>query len=167
VKYQVICKLLSHQKAKIARALSIFPRTLALGSFALLVACAGAEDTSELPSSAPTVSIETASPKITSVPRPEAATPDVTAPAPEALIGLKPVELSETFGAASLVRRDRGAEIWQYRARECVLFLFLYTKSVTDTSDGLRVRHIDVRGGQNPTDCVKTIVRERGSSGQG
>lgn len=145
----------------------IFSRILALGSLALLVACAGSDDTSEISSSAPTTEIETVSPEVANVPPPRAAVPDVTAPTPEALIGLKPVELSETFGTASLVRRDRGTEIWQYRARECVLFLFLYTESSNDADNALSVRHIDVRGGQKPTECVKSIVRERGSRGQG
>lgn len=158
---------MSHRKATIAKTLRAFSRNLALGSLTLLVACAGADDTSETLSGTPTTTIETTSPKVANVPPPEAAAPDITAPAPEELIGLRPVEISETFGTASLVRRDRGTEIWQYRARECVLFLFLYTKSSNDTDNALSVRHIDVRGDQKPTECVKSIVRERGSRGQG
>ena len=151
----------------IAKTLREFLGIVALGLLALLAACAGANDTSEMSSNAPTTEIETALPEIANVPPPEAAVPDLDAPAPEELIGLKPVELSEAFGTASLVRKDRGTEIWQYRARECVLFLFLYTKSSNNTDNTFSVRHIDVRGDQKPTECIKSIVRERGSRGQG
>ncbi len=151
----------------IAKTLRVFSRILALGSLALLVACAGADDTSEISSNAPATEIEAVSPEIANVAPPETAVPDVDAPAPDELIGLKPVELSEAFGTASLVRKDRGTEIWQYRARECVLFLFLYTKSSNNADNALSVRHIDVRGDQKPTECIKSIVRERGSRSHG
>ena len=142
-------------------------RIFALTCLTLLIACAGTEDISGVSSNANAPSAEAATPEIARIPPPETDVPDVVAPAPEALIGFKPAQLSETFGTASLVRRDLGAEIWQYRARECVLFLFLYTKSATESPDALSVHHIDVRGRQSPTDCVKAIVRERGSRGQG
>lgn len=148
----------------IAKTLRVFSHILALGSLALLVACAGADDTSEMSSNAPATEIETVSPEIAP---PETAVPDVDAPVPDELIGLKPLELSEAFGTASLVRKDRGTEIWQYRARECVLFLFLYTKSSNNADNALSVRHIDVRGDQKPTECIKSIVRERGSRSLG
>ena len=78
----------------IAKTLRVFSRILALGSLALLVACAVADDTSEMSSNAPATEIETVSPEIANVAPPETAVPDVDAPAPDELIGLKPVELS-------------------------------------------------------------------------
>ncbi len=167
MKYLVICKLLRHRKATIAKPVRVISRTFALGLFALLAACAGTEDLSDASSSQPVSTTEAATPEVARIPPPEPKVPELAAPAPEALIGFKPVQLSETFGTASLVRRDLGAEIWQYRARECVLFLFLYTKSATETPNALSVHHIDVRGDQSPADCVKTIVREHKSRDQG
>lgn len=142
-------------------------RTFILSLCTLLAACAGTEDASEIASNEPVSKVEAITPEIARTPSPEITIPDVVAPAPEALIGLKPVQLSETFGTASLVRSDLGAEIWQYRTRECVLFLFLYAKSAPETPAALSVHHIDVRGEQNSADCIKTIVRERRSRGQG
>jgi len=139
-------------------------RIFALGAFALLAACAGGENVSEPSSSSPSPAISSNEPEIASTPDPKEAVPEISAPAPQELIGLKPTDLSKTFGSASLVRRDLGAEIWQYRTRECVLFLFLYAIPEGETSAALRVRHIDVRGKQSPVECVKTVVRERGTS---
>jgi len=65
-------------------------------------------------------------------------------------------DLSRTFGNATLVRHDLGAEIWQYRTDACVLFLFLYPK------DGnLQVSHLDVRGTTDAGACLKAVIKAR------
>lgn len=85
---------------------------------------------------------------------PAASLPDVTAPSPEAVIGWHGAELYAALGQATLVRRDLGAEIWQYRTEACVLFVFLYP----DGNDNA-VRHLDVRGDADPKACLKSVVR--------
>lgn len=47
-------------------------------------------------------------------------------PKPEELVGLRPDEVKRILGSPALVRRDRPAQIWQYRSPDCVLDLFLY-----------------------------------------
>lgn len=135
-----------------------------LGLFALLTACAGSDDAADPSSLASAPTAKTSAPEIANLPTPKEAVPEITAPTPQELINLQPTDLSKTFGTASLVRRDLGAEIWQYRTRECVLFLFLYPTPDGNSATSLRVRHIDVRGEQNPAECVKAVVRERGTS---
>jgi len=57
---------------------------------------------------------------------------------PEQLVGLDHDGLSEKLGKPALIRRDGDAEIWQYRAENCVLDLFLY-------GEDKRVVHVDLR----------------------
>lgn len=57
---------------------------------------------------------------------------------PQQLLGMDGVALNDLLGAPSVVRREGDAEIWQYRAEECVLDLFLY--------GGMpQVEHVDLR----------------------
>lgn len=87
-------------------------------------------------------------------PKPE---PEINAPKAADVIGWDTAALNEKFGPASLVRRDLGAEIWQYRTDECVLFLFLYPAGA---NSALKVEHLDARGSQTATDaCLKSVVR--------
>lgn len=85
---------------------------------------------------------------------------EVNAPAPAAVIGWHQDDLNRTFGVASLVRRDLGAEIWQYRNDVCVLFLFLYPKGGT-VAGNLQVDHLDVRGTDDPGLCLRAVVKAR------
>lgn len=64
--------------------------------------------------------------------------------------------LVATLGSATLVRTDIGAEIWQYRTEDCVLFLFLYPKDAE-----MAVRHIDSRGGPSAETCIRSVVKTR------
>jgi hypothetical protein len=79
--------------------------------------------------------------------------PEVKAPKPDELIGLGGGGIVKAFGPASLKRRDLGAEIWQYRADTCVLFLFLYPEAGKSV-----VRHIEARGAA-PETCIRAVVR--------
>lgn len=57
---------------------------------------------------------------------------------PQQLLGMDSAALSDLLGEPALVRREGDAEIWQYRADECVLDVFLY--------GGMRqVEHVDLR----------------------
>lgn len=87
-------------------------------------------------------------------PAPEAQQPEVIAPKPSEIIGAPSSKLISALGSASLVRSDIGAEIWQYRTDECVLFLFLYPK---DTE--MAVRHLESRGGPSAENCIRAVVK--------
>lgn len=59
---------------------------------------------------------------------------------PEEFVGYQPDSLLPILGAPDFVRRDGPAQIWQYRAENCVFDLFLYGDG--DTS---RVTHVELR----------------------
>ena len=126
---------------------------------ALIAGCAGTADAPQTPApkaKAPAPKAETAALPPTPEPVPE---PEIKVDAPDAdeMIGWHTAMLNATFGAASLIRHDLGAEIWQYRTDACVLFLFLYPGS---GGGPLQVDHLDVRGGEARTDaCLESVVR--------
>ena len=63
-------------------------------------------------------------------------------PAPELkLIGLTAGEVDQLLGAPNHLRREQPAEVRQYRARDCVLFVFLYDRPAADA----RVEHVEAR----------------------
>lgn len=62
---------------------------------------------------------------------------------PDKLLGLTGQSVAQILGPANFVRRDKGVEIWQYVAPQCVLDVFLYPKA-----DGLAVKHFDMRAGE-------------------
>lgn len=59
---------------------------------------------------------------------------------PEEYVGYAPERLLPLLGAPDFVRRDGGAQVWQYRAEHCVLDLFLYGKG-----NDSRVKHVELR----------------------
>lgn len=77
---------------------------------------------------------------------------------PQKLVGLSHHNVKRVLGDPSFIRTDKGVEIWQYRAEDCILDLFLYT----NRHDGLRVDHSELRGPQldsaGELSCFKTIV---------
>jgi len=76
---------------------------------------------------------------------------------PSQLIGMQGLDVEQTLGKPSFVRRDKGVEIWQYKSENCILDLFLYK----DTG-GLLVDHTELRGplldSAGELSCFKTIV---------
>ncbi|MEX0695276.1 MAG: hypothetical protein WD075_12585 [Rhodospirillales bacterium] len=142
-------------------------RLRSLGVFGafLLSACAGTapppHETTTAPASSPAYKPAPVIAKRTPVPE---SVPEINAPQPDAVIGWQQEELSRTFGTASLIRRDLGAEIWQYRTDQCVLFLFLYPKAGSTT---LQVDHLDVRGTDDAALCLKAVVRAYAERGTG
>lgn len=70
-------------------------------------------------------------------PRPE---PEPADDNPKQLFGLSGQRVAALLGPANFVRRDGSAEIWQYRAAECVLDVFLYRRDAA-----LSVAHVDLR----------------------
>ncbi len=47
---------------------------------------------------------------------------------PEQLLAMTRDDLNGLLGQPDLVRREKPAEIWQYRGKDCVLDLFLYNE---------------------------------------
>jgi hypothetical protein len=146
-------------------ALSFPLKTALVLALGLLAGCAG--DAAHAPGPSPAAQTESpaAQPQTAALPAPARApapapqpAPEINAPAPAEVIGWSTQSLNETFGSASLVRRDLGAEIWQYRTEQCVLLLFLYPKPGAEKGP-LAVDHLDVANGLDKTDCVKSVVR--------
>ncbi|WP_417782988.1 hypothetical protein [Terasakiella pusilla] len=82
---------------------------------------------------------------------------------PSKLIGLSQQNVKRVLGDPSFIRTDKGVEIWQYRAQDCILDLFLYT----NRQDGLKVDHSELRGpmldSAGELSCFRTIVTGRPS----
>lgn len=96
---------------------------------------------------------EAASPPApTPVPAPEAAEPAPPPPPPPPEFSLRPFiaalpeRVEERFGAPGLVRREAGAEVWQYVKGPCVLLFFIYE----DPAAGRRVAHAEARSSPGP-----------------
>lgn len=77
------------------------------------------------------------------------------------LIGLKEDALTRLLGRPGFVRRDAPAQVWRYRARACLLDLFLYPGA-----DGLEVTHAEARridvARIAVSECLKKIMDARG-----
>lgn len=80
--------------------------------------------------------------------------------------GFSPERVLPILGAPDFVRRDGNAQIWQYRATNCVLDLFLY-KSGSETA----VKHAELRSrvpGAEPLDaCYSRLRKDRGTAPSG
>ena len=59
---------------------------------------------------------------------------------PMQLFGLAGQTISDLLGPAYFIRRDGPAEVWQYRAKACVLDIYLYKEA-----GALTAAHIDLR----------------------
>jgi hypothetical protein len=74
--------------------------------------------------------------------------------------GFSPDRVLPILGAPDFVRRDGNAQIWQYRATNCVLDLFLYK-----TGGETTVKHAELRPrvpGAEPLDaCYSRMRQER------
>lgn len=143
---------------------AVLRRLFPLLLIALLGACAV---TPPPESAAPEPETPAAKPEAAAVPAPvpvPVKPPEPRLDVPEAgdIIGWNSTDLNRAFGPASLVRRDLGTEIWQYRTAECVLFLFLYQKPETGQDGGpLKVDHLEVRGNNvGAATCLTSVVRK-------
>jgi hypothetical protein len=67
---------------------------------------------------------------------------DMLAAPPGDLLGLDEATLRHWFGPPSFVRHDYPAEVWQYRAKACVLELYLYP-----ADDHMAVSHAEATSG--------------------
>lgn len=80
---------------------------------------------------------------------------------PGSLMGKGPAALRAMLGEPSLLRRDQGAEVWQYAGQSCVLFLYLYP----DAAGAPAVSYVDARlktkGAAPVPDCLSEVRRAR------
>lgn len=133
-------------------------RWFALGLTTVLVACAGTPQQQSAPATAPEPAAETAAPAVVAVvevpPAPE------PAPVPDLkdFMNQTGIEIAGLLGDPGFVRRDPPAELWQYRASECTLDLFLYDDGYGD----YRLTHFDFRGATFTDaardDCLRDIL---------
>jgi len=97
-------------------------------------------------------------------PQPQSPPPQAAALGdPAGMIGADALALQRLFGPPRLVRRDAPAELWQYRARDCVVDLFLYQEK-----DGLRLLYLEARTGAAqvtaPRPCIEAVLASREKS---
>lgn len=93
--------------------------------------------------------------------KPQAATEaHVVRFSPEEFVGFSPERVLPILGAPDFVRRDGSAQIWQYRATNCVLDLFLY-----QTGNETHVKHAELRprvpGAESIDSCYSRMRQER------
>jgi hypothetical protein len=85
----------------------------------------------------------------------------------EALVGKGPEALRAMLGEPTLLRRDQGAEVWQYAGQTCVLFLYLYP----DDAGAPVVSYVDARlktkGPAPVPDCLAETLRTNKRGGGG
>jgi len=84
---------------------------------------------------------------------PALAFPQTRAPEIKDLAGLQPADVVSILGAPDLRREEPPAELWQYRAADCVLNLFFYGEA-----GGYRLAHAEawqrtLSGGSAPARC--------------
>jgi hypothetical protein len=84
----------------------------------------------------------------------------------EEFVGYGPERVLPVLGAPDFVRRDGTAQIWQYRATNCILDLFLYT-----SGKETRVKHAELRprtpGAEGLDSCYSRMRQERGTQPTG
>ena len=80
------------------------------------------------------------------------------APAPESLTGVAPEKVRAALGRPAFKRTEPGAEIWQYGAPGCRLFVYFY-----EEANGLASAHLDARqstgGSADLTTCLAEVAQ--------
>lgn len=133
---------------------SLRQSTLSLFLIVALAACTVDDGTVSSPETSTSAQGQTA--RVTPLPKVEPEASEINAPKPADIIGAPSSKLIKALGSATLVRTDIGAEIWQYRTPDCVLFLFLYPEK-----SEMAVRHLDSRGGPSPESCIRSVVKAK------
>jgi len=88
-------------------------------------------------------------------------------PAIDTLKGLSSENIEVLLGAPHFRRRDKPAELWQYRTRKCVLDLFFYPGG----GGALAVEYLDVRVGTGQETarqaCFVSLLKARDNAAKG
>lgn len=77
---------------------------------------------------------------------------------PGGLVGLTGPELPLLLGTPAMRRSEPPAEIWQYAARDCLLYVFLYLGD-----ERLTVRHVDARDRRGQATDVQACAGQVGA----
>jgi hypothetical protein len=98
------------------------------------------------------------SPAVSLAPAPA---PDEPAlPPPESMIGADRDTIADRLGKPAFLMRAQASEIWQYRAQDCVLDVYLY-----EESGDMRVVYIEARDLAGvelaPADCMRAVHEAR------
>lgn len=142
-----------------------------------LSGCAGGPDTAALPDTQPTqASAAAAAPADPSAAEAETVAtpvepPEKPLPALDVLFGAAPQKLVALLGEPALKRLDPPAELWQYKAKGCVLALYLYADGKAAKAAGMPVgamakvthveaRDLDAKRVETAT-CFHALLRER------
>lgn len=79
---------------------------------------------------------------------------------PGRFLGLAQSALEAELGAPELLRRESPAEVWQYRADDCILDFFLYPEA-----GELRVVHLESRDRSardvETSACLRSLIQKR------
>ena len=150
---------------------SIARKTLTVASLALiLTACAATEDLKQAPSSRFIQTKPDAGP-VAAKPQPTATretekrqqaslAPERNFPEPSILTDLSADKVTSLLGAPGFKRQDDPAEIWQYRAENCIMDLYLY-ESLENV--GRSVAHYEMRfqAGKKMTEqtCFVSVIK--------
>ena len=82
---------------------------------------------------------------------------------PEQLMGLASQAVNRLLGPPSLLRTETPAEVWQYRAADCVLDIFLYAEE--EQPDRSRVTYYEIRAADSAPSgaraCFADIIESR------
>lgn len=89
---------------------------------------------------------------------------------PQSLLMLTGEEITYLFGTPTAKRHDAEAEVWQYKARACVVDFFFYNNSAADKGKS-RVSYVDVRLKDQPVDgqaaeqsqCLRRVIGDEKS----
>jgi len=85
----------------------------------------------------------------------------------EALVGKGPEALRAMLGEPALLRRDQGAEVWQYAGETCVLFLYLYPNAAGAPVVSYVDARLKTKGPAPVPACLSEVSRatKRGGAG--
>ena len=82
---------------------------------------------------------------------------------PDQLMGLAPQAVNRLLGPPSLLRTETPAEVWQYKAADCVLDIFLYAEE--EKPDRSRVTYYEIRVADSAPSgaraCFADIIESR------
>ena len=103
------------------------------------------------------------SPQQPAAPLPAAPLPAIDSD-PRRLLGLDRVRLTALLGEPEFLRSDAPAELWRYRAPNCMLDLFLYRRA-GGVAGPVTVQHFTARTNDNGTiaaqRCLEALLRAR------
>jgi len=133
----------------------------------VLTGCASDRDNAGPVSAAPAAVPQIAAVPAPNVPAPTSPPTSPRYPALDSLAGQPSSQIESLLGTPKFRRRDKPAELWQYRSGECVLNLFLYP----GIDRGLRVDHLEIhdRNGGSPERqaCFVTLLKAKAARKSG